>query len=107
MLAIRDGVIEIMDRRDIQGACYGESLTFHLYFGPCEGRSVSGLTPARIRGTDKKILSALRDALYAHGVDLMSAMSGVTSSTHSDADVAETLEAFDGALGSLKAGGLL
>jgi glutamate-1-semialdehyde 2,1-aminomutase len=105
--AIRDGVIEIMDRRDIQGACYGESSTFHLYFGPCEGRSVSGLTPARIRGTDKKILSALRDALYAHGVDLMSAMSGVTSSTHSDADVAETLEAFDGALGSLKAGGLL
>jgi glutamate-1-semialdehyde 2,1-aminomutase len=105
--AIRDGVAEILDRRDIQGACYGESSTFHLYLGPCDNRSVAGLTPAQIRGTDKKTVAALRDGLYAHGVDLMSAMSGVTSWAHSDADVAETLEAFDSALAGLKAGGMV
>ena len=105
--AIRDGIGEIIDRRGIQGACYGESSTFHLYFGACENRSVAGLTPAQIRGTDKKIIGALRDELAARGIDLMSAMSGVTSWAHSDADVAETLEAFDGALAELMDRGLI
>ncbi len=105
--AILDGVTEIMDRRGIDGACYGDSSAFHLYFGPCDNRSVAGLTPEQIRGTDKKVVSGLRDQLYAQGIDLMSAMSGVTSWAHSDADVAETLDAFDGALAALKAQGLI
>lgn len=105
--ALRQGAVEIMDRLGIQGACYGDSSTFHFYFGPCEGRSVMGLTPAQIRGTPKAVMSGFRDALCARGVDLMSAMSGVTSSAHSDADVDETLAAFDGALTELQAGGLI
>jgi glutamate-1-semialdehyde 2,1-aminomutase len=104
---IREGVAEILNRHNIQGACYGESSTFHLYLGPCDGRGVTGLTPAQIRGTDKKVVAALRDGLYDHGVDLMSAMSGVTSSAHSYADAAETLDAFDMALSGLKAKGLV
>jgi glutamate-1-semialdehyde 2,1-aminomutase len=96
-----------MDRRGIPGACYGESSTFHLYFGICENHSVAGLTPEQIRGTDKKVVSGLRDELSARGIDLMSAMSGVTSWAHSDADVAETLEAFDGALAALMDRGLI
>ena len=105
--ALRAGIVAIMDRLGIQGACYGDSSTFHLYFGPCEGRSVMGLTPAQIRGTSSKLVYGLRDELNARGVDLMSAMSGVTSSAHSDRDVADTLEAFDGALAVLKAQGLV
>jgi len=110
--AIRAGIVEIMDRRGIQGACYGDSSTFHLYFGPTsdkpgESRSVEGLTPAQIRGTPKPVLNGLRDALYERGIDLMSAMSGVTSWAHSQADIDETLEAFDGALAAMQARGLL
>ncbi|HUS55458.1 MAG TPA: aminotransferase class III-fold pyridoxal phosphate-dependent enzyme [Thermohalobaculum sp.] len=104
---IREGVAEILVRHNIQGACYGESSTFHLYLGPCDGRSVTGLTPAQIRGTDKKVVAALRDGLYDHGVDLMSAMSGVTSWAHSYADAAETLDAFDAALAGLTAKGMM
>jgi len=101
--ALRDGIVEIMDRRGIQGACYGDSSTFHLYFGPCDDRSVAGLTPAQIRGTAKEVVYGLRDELNARGVDLMSAMSGVTSSAHSQADIDETLEAIDAALAVLQA----
>jgi len=104
---IRTGVGEIMERRGIQGACYGESSAFHLYFGPCESRSVEGLTPAQIRGTPKEVVNGLRTALYEHGVDLMSAMSGVTSWAHTEGDVDQTLEAFDHALKALQAQGLI
>jgi glutamate-1-semialdehyde 2,1-aminomutase len=110
--AIRDGIVEIMDRHDIQGACYGDSSTFHLYFGLTldetgDGRSVDRLTPAQIRGVPKQVLEGLRDELYARGIDLMSAMSGVTSWAHTQADVDESLDAFDGALAALKSQGLI
>lgn len=105
--AVRDGAVEIMDRRGIQGACYGDSSTFHFYFGPCEDRSVAGLTPVQIRGTPKAVSAGFNDALNARGVSLMSAMSGVTSWAHSDQDVAETLLAMDGAMGDLQAKGVL
>jgi glutamate-1-semialdehyde 2,1-aminomutase len=105
--AIRAGVTEVMDRLAVQGACYGESSTFHIYLGTCENRSVAGLTPAQIRGTPKEVVNGLRTALYEQGVDLMSAMSGVTSSAHDDADVDQTVDAFDTALAELKAQGLI
>jgi len=109
---LRKGAVEIMDRLGIEGACYGDSSTFHFYFGPTseergQNRSVTGLTPVQIRGTAKEVMNGFRDALYARGVDLMSAMSGVTSAAHTDDDVAETLGAFDGALSEVQAMGLI
>lgn len=104
---LREGVAGILERRGVQGACYGESSAFHLYLGPCENRSVTGLTPAQIRGTPKEVINALRTALYEQGVDLMSAMSGVTSWAHSEGDVDQTLEAFEAALTEMRAKGLV
>ena len=97
---LRDGITGLMARHGIAGLCYGDSSTFHLYFGD----SFDGTTevPASVlRGFDLARAAALGRALNARGVDLMSAMSGVTSAAHTEADVAEALEAFDGALGQV------
>ncbi len=104
---IRTGINEIMDKRDISGACYGESSTFHLYFGACENRNVLGLSATKIRGAKPELVKALKNQLNSRGIDLMSAMSAVTSSAHSDLDVDETLQAFEQTLAALKEKGLL
>ena len=104
---IRSGVNELLDKHNIAGACYGESSTFHLYFGACENRSVAGLSAAEIRGTKAELVKGLKNELNSRGIDLMSAMSGVTSSAHSKIDADETLQIFDQTLLALKGKGLL
>ena len=91
---LRAGLREILTRRGIQGAVYGESSTFHLYIGPCDG-TVRGLSPATIRGLPKTLVAGLRSGLLERGVDLMSQSSGVTSAAHGESHIDETLQAFD------------
>ncbi|MGB0506880.1 MAG: aspartate aminotransferase family protein, partial [Pikeienuella sp.] len=43
---LRDGLRNVMAERQVRGAVYGESSTFHLFFGECDG-TVEGLTPAQ------------------------------------------------------------
>lgn len=98
---MREGITALMARRGIAGVCYGDSSTFHLYFGD----AFDGTTevPATVlRGFDAARAAALGRALNARGVDLMSAMSGVTSLAHSEADVEEALAAFNGAFGQIQ-----
>ena len=98
---IRSGVNELFSNHGIEGLCYGESSTFHLWFGPHEG-TMDGIPAATIRGPAPKLVAGLQDALNRNGVDLMSAMSAVTSAAHSDDDVTDTLNAFDRALEEIK-----
>ena len=58
----------------------------HLYTDTLAPAEWSGLT-----GT----VTAMQGGLRKRGVDLMSHMSGVTSMAHTDADIDETLEAFE------------
>lgn len=98
---LREGITAIMFERGIAGVCYGDSSTFHLYFGDAFDGTQE--VPATVlRGFDATRAAALGRALNARGVDLMSAMSGVTSLAHTEADVEEALAAFDGALGQLQ-----
>ena len=104
--AIRDGVNGLMAGHGIPGLCYGDSSTFHLYFGPHDG-DAARLAPADLRGFDPALAGALKTALNRHGVDLMSAMSGVASAVHDKNDIVATLDAFDRAFWELKRDGLL
>lgn len=98
---LRDGITELMKKRGISGVCYGDSSTFHLYFGDAFDGS-NEVPAAVLRGFDPGRAAALNRALNANGVDLMSAMSGVTSAAHTETDAEETLSAFDTALGQLQ-----
>lgn len=91
---IRAGINALFAKHGLAGLAYGDSSTFHLWFGENDG-TMDGIPAATIRSPDPAIVKALQDALNRNGVDLMSAMSAVTSAVHSDTDVEDTLAAFD------------
>ena len=93
---LRAGMREVIEQHQVAGVVYGEASTFHLYLGDgvVEG-SVSELGAEKIRGIPKPVVSAMQSGLRKRGVDLMSHMSGITSMAHTDADVDETLGAFE------------
>jgi glutamate-1-semialdehyde aminotransferase len=53
------------------------------------------------------MLRTFRQALQVRGVDLMSRTSGVLSGTHTEADIDQALEAFDGAFKAMMDEGLV
>jgi glutamate-1-semialdehyde 2,1-aminomutase len=105
---LRDGLRNVMTTHQVAGAVYGESSTFHIYLGDgAADGSVMALGAEKIRGVDPAIVRGLRGGLRQRGVDLMSYMSGVTSVTHSDDDIATTLNAFEDTLREMIASDLL
>jgi len=58
------------------------------------------------KGVVDELMRPLRWALFNHGVDLMG-NGGMVSSAHGDSEVADTVAAFRGAIGDLRAEGLL
>ena len=92
---LRSGLRELMERREVAASVYGDSSTFHIYFG---NRSIEGLDANALKGMSPEIAAGFRQALQARGVDLMSRTSGVLSGVHTEADIDQTLEAVDGAI---------
>ncbi len=101
---LRVGLREIIDRREVAASVYGESSTFHIYFG---GRSIEGLDANALKGGPSAIQTNFRQALQVRGVDLMSRTSGVLSGVHTEADIDQSLEAFDGAIQAMIEEGLV
>ena len=102
---LRNALNELLQRDRIAGCVYGESSSIHIYFGDCPPRE-SDDQP--IWTYDPTILTPPMDqvgqvhkALQVYGVDMMSRMSGVTSSEHTDEDIEWTVEAFSKALAEL------
>ena len=101
---LRVGLRDIIDRREVAASVYGESSTFHIYFG---GRSIEGLDASALKGGSSAIQTNFRQALQVRGVDLMSRTSGVLSGVHTEADIDQSLEAFDGAIQAMIEEGLV
>ena len=101
---LRTGLQDVVDRYEVSAAVYGESSTFHIYFG---GTSVEGLDANVLKGVSSEIQTAFRQALQVRGVDLMSRTSGVLSGVHTEADIDLSLEAFDGAIKAMMDEGLI
>ena len=101
---LRVGLRDIIDRRELAASVYGESSTFHIYFG---GRSIEGLDANALKGGSSAVQTNFRQALQVRGVDLMSRTSGVLSGVHTEADIDQSLEAFDGAIQAMIEEGLV
>jgi glutamate-1-semialdehyde 2,1-aminomutase len=101
---LRVGLREIVDQYEVAACVYGESSTFHVYFG---SRSIEGLDANALKGAAPEIMSNFRQALQVRGVDLMSRTSGVLSGVHTEADIDQSLEAFDGAIKAMVDEGLV
>ena len=101
---LRAGLREIINRYEISACVYGESSTFHVYFG---GRSVDGLDANTLKNAPPEIQTAFRQALQVRGVDLMSRTSGILSGVHTETDIDTSLEAFNGAIKAMIDEGLV
>jgi glutamate-1-semialdehyde 2,1-aminomutase len=100
---LRDGINAIIRRLEIGAVAYGESSTFHIYFGqPPAGVRVGDQLwvedAVRLKSIPRPLVDTFRWALQLHGVDLMSGTGGVLSALHTRADVDQTLASFEQAL---------
>ena len=101
---VRSGLRDIIGRRELEACVYGESSTWILHFGH---RSIEGLDANVLKSAPPELLTAFRQALQVRGVDIMSRFGGMLSGVHTEADVDQSLEAFDGALKALLDEGLI
>ena len=101
---LRKGLREIVDRYEVAACVYGDSSTFHIYFG---ARSIGGLDAIALKGAPINLQQGFRQALQVRGVDPMSRTSGVTSGVHTEAEIDRGLEAFDGAIKAMIDEGLV
>jgi glutamate-1-semialdehyde 2,1-aminomutase len=97
---LRSGMQRVLDEHQVAGAAYGESSTWHLYFGK---RDIAGLTTSQLKGVPKDTVKAFRWAMKSRGLDMMSYLGGVTSSAHTAVDIDETLNIFGDAIRDLVA----
>jgi len=91
---LRTGLRDVLARRGVDGAAGGdEEFSFvHLSFGS-----------PKVRGS--ALQNALRSAMQLGGVDFSGSM--IVSAVHDQRDVAQTLDAFDGAISLLQDDGVL
>lgn len=101
---MRVGLREIITRHEVPACVYGDSSTFHVYFG---ARSIEGLDANTLKNMPAPIQNSFRQALQVRGVDLMSCCSGVLSGVHTEADIDQSLEACNGAIAAMRQEGLL
>src|SRR5919108_2487119 len=101
---LRQGLGEVIERHGVPACVYGESSTFHVYFG---ARSIEGLDANTLKNVPAAVQNGLRQALQVRGVDLMSRCSGVLSGVHTEADIDAALQAFDGAIKAMLEEGII
>ena len=101
---MRTGLREIISRYEVAACVYGDSSTFHIYFG---ANSIEGLDANTLKSAPPEIQEGLRQAIQVRGVDLMSRTSGVLSGVHTEADIDQSLEGFDGAFKAMIDEGLV
>jgi glutamate-1-semialdehyde 2,1-aminomutase len=110
---LRTGLNEVLERRGVAGYAYGEASTFHVYLEKAPGSSARDrqalrtLDPLVLKGMPGDLIRELQNGMRARGVDLMSYNGGMLSAAHAEADVDETIAAFDDLAGELLGSGML
>ena len=100
----------VLDRTSVPGVVYGLASYFHIALGHEAPRPQAGVewpgpdAPPQMPG---KLNVALKRALINHGVDLMGGSGGFVSGVHTDADIDHTIEAFEAAIGEMRAEGIV
>ena len=103
---LREGLDGVLAKRGVAGYVYGDASTFHVYLeaAPGSGRARAALRTldaVTLKSIPGPVVSAIQNGLRVRGVELMSYTGGVTSAAHSEADVDETVAAFDDLVGEL------
>ncbi len=103
---LREGLDAVLERRGIAGYVYGEASAFKIYVEAAPGSghprdALRTLDAATLKGIPGPVVAAIQNGFRARGVELLSYTGGLTSAAHGEADVAETVAAFDDLVGEL------
>jgi hypothetical protein len=100
----------VLERRGVKGLAYGESSAFHIYLeAPGANLGISRPDDYRWRDTitlksmEPGLVRALQNGFRVRGVELLSYNGGMTCAVHEEADIDETVGAFDDLIGELLA----
>jgi glutamate-1-semialdehyde 2,1-aminomutase len=109
---LRAGIQSILEELGIDGFVYGESSTFHIYLRGADAHAEREASPATTTRHEylaipSEVIDPLHCELRLRGLDLMSYNGGVASCTHGRAHLGIALEAFDGALRTLRDDGIV
>jgi glutamate-1-semialdehyde 2,1-aminomutase len=104
---LRDGLNQVIKELEISAVAYSQASTFHVYIGKRPtgtdvGEELWTEDATALKGMPQELVFAVRRALQNRGVDLMSGIGGMLSSAHTDADLDQSLGAFEGALKSVR-----
>ena len=108
---LRGGLNGVIDRHGLNWAVYGRFSEFRFHVGHSQqGLRASNFDPfavdyLQLNGGDRQLLSQLRCGLLLHGVDTP-LVGGLTSAAHTEADVEQTIEAFEQTIEWMKRDGL-
>ena len=91
---LRDGMQSVLSDLQANGMVYGESSTFHIYFGTTQYDSLAKMSSIEIKSVAKDTVDAYRRGMRQRGMDLMSYLGGVTSSAHTNEDIDQMVGAF-------------
>lgn len=108
--AIRDGINSAIRTRGLRWCVYGQFSDFHLYRGDASPEEIhAGKAPWQSLkgGIALELANKIRAGFLLHGVDIASWPGGLTSSAHTDEDVARTVAAFESTFDLLAAEGAL
>ena len=107
--SLRAGLNDVLAQAGLPWSVYGTFSGFHLFMNP-NARAVTphGFDPLsatmdELKTQPAQINTRLRLALLLHGVDVNGRLGGFTSASHTEADIAETIEAWRGAIAMLRA----
>jgi glutamate-1-semialdehyde 2,1-aminomutase len=97
---LRDGMEEILEAEGAAAYAYGDSSVFHVYMEAYPGRGAKSRAELHtsdattLKSIPGNVIAAFQRNLNIRGVDLLSYNGGVTSSAHTEEDIAQTLVVF-------------
>jgi glutamate-1-semialdehyde 2,1-aminomutase len=111
---LRAGLNEVFERQGVPGCAWGGSSVFHIIVGEdCTNRSAAdlqlpeGISAAKLKASGKAGLATpLSLGMAIEGIDLFNG-GGMFCVAHTQADVDQTIAAFDHVLGRMKDEGLV
>jgi glutamate-1-semialdehyde 2,1-aminomutase len=101
---LRVALRDVFERRGVAGVVLGEASVFQILLGEGMHEAVETTDVQRLMA-GRGAVNTLRKAMLLNGIDLMRS-GGFTSIVHGDAEIAQTVKAFDRALEALQREGL-
>jgi glutamate-1-semialdehyde 2,1-aminomutase len=104
------GLNEVLEREGVPGCAYGLASYFHILLGREAERPSGGIEwpgkepPARM---PFRLVGELKRGMLNHGVDLMGGTGGFTSGVHTEADIEQTVKAFEETVRQMRNEGLV